>query len=79
MLFSRLSSAGVHGVFVLLFFAVGLRLGSPAEAEVPALPPGSPYSVDGIFGASVVMSEAAAFLFLEVGELSAGDTIVGGF
>ena len=54
-------------------------LGSPAEPEVPALPPGSPYSVEGNLATSVSMSAPAAFLFLDVGELKEGESIAAGF
>ena len=58
MLLSLRSSAGVHGVFVRLFFATGLVLDSPVSRipPLPPVPPGSPYpEVEAVDASAVVM------------------------
>ena len=75
IVFSLRSSAGVHGVFVRLFFAVvGLVLGSPSSA-VPApsvVPPGSPDpEADPVASAVLIGSTCLRFRDFLVGEVVA--------
>lgn len=67
MLFSLLSSAGVHGVFVLPFFTTGDDGGSDDCSPASPVPPGSPY-VDVaavVVACCIVELEPGAFRFLE--------------
>lgn len=74
IVFSRCSSAGVHGVFVLLFFGaaiddIGSPMGSMGSMGSPN-PPGSPIPVEG--RDSPIDCMPGALRFREVGEVGSG-------
>lgn len=73
MFFSRCSSAGLHGVLVLLFLATGpatvVSAGAPLCASAPS---GSPPAAEDVEASAIVLVPGA-FRFLEVGgELEGG-------
>ena len=67
MLFSLLSSAGVHGVFVLPFFTTGDDEGSDDCSPASPVPPESPYAdvAAVVVACCIVELELGAFRFLE--------------
>ena len=75
MFFNLLSSAGVHGVFVLPFFATGAPLSSGGSSTSSTVPPGSPYAPVGVAVISPTVLEPGAFRFLDAGGLSVGTSV----
>jgi len=82
MVFSRCSSAGVHGVFVRLFFAGGPIEDEPdALISWPPIIPGTPPDGPDIVNASAPPVPKAVLLFRTVGEkkgsaLAEGSSVV---
>lgn len=76
MVFNLCSSAGVHGVFVLLFFAGGPILGEPILGS--SAPPVTPAALDGpdIVGADGPVPEARLLFRAPVGDEVSGLTEV---
>ena len=75
MVFSRCSSAGLHGVFVLLFFGAGAGAGAPVlpkGSRCSNPPPGPASSVIGLDNEPVIVAVPGAFRFRDGGELACG-------
>lgn len=66
IIFNLLSSAGVHGVFVLLFLAA-VGLGSEGTSPVSALPSGPPYAADDKPSRSAFMMGSTALRLRDAG------------
>ena len=70
MVFSRCSSAGLHGVLVLLFF--GADTGVPVLANVSLCSPTLPSSTIGFDNDPAIAVVPGAFRFRDGGELACG-------
>ena len=70
--FNLCSSAGLQGVFVLLFLTVVGELDSATISPSCAVPPGSPYPDEDVVAVCTVGIVPGAFRFLDAGVLLTG-------